>query len=208
MILKKFILSLLIISLCTGCGTLDPYSRSVLATESGAAIGGTFGAALGDHLGGYNGSFWGSMIGSVAGAAVGAAAASSINKQEQEYAWVERYPAPELVIKDILLTDNNGNQCIDAGEACQITFVIVNQGDANARDVEVVLRTKGTAKKIRLSPPVEIGTISPDEEINYTVQARASLQLKTGEAKFEVYLKERGEEATIKETFAICTQGR
>lgn len=206
--LKNLIFSWLIISLCTGCGTLDPYSRSALATQGGAMVGGTVGAALGDHLGGYHGSFWGSMIGSVAGAAVGAAAASNINKQQQEYTWVERFPAPELVVKDILLTDANGNQCIDAGESCQITFVIVNEGDANARYVEVVIRPKGTAKQIRLSAPVRIDRISPDEEISYTVQAQASPKLKTGDAKFEIYLKEDGDEATVKETFAICTRGR
>ena len=60
----------------SSCATMDSYTRTSVATHSGAIIGGGFGAALGDHIGGSNGSFWGSMIGSVAGIAVGAAAAS------------------------------------------------------------------------------------------------------------------------------------
>lgn len=197
----------LAISLCTGCATMDPGARTALATQSGVIIGGAFGSAIGDQIGGYHGSFWGSMVGSVAGAAVGAAAASSHAKRDQMNSRVYMSPAPALVIKDIILQDRNGNQCIDAGELCQITFLIRNEGNANALQVEPVIKAKGNAKKIRLSPPLRIARICPDEEITYTVQAYASEKLKSGEAKFEIYLKERDENATPKEQFAICTQG-
>ena len=207
MILKKMISGWLAVSLCTGCATMDPAARTALATQSGAVVGGAFGSALGDQLGGYHGSFWGSMLGSVAGAAVGAAAASNSAKREQMNSRVYMSPAPTLVIKDIILKDRNGNQCIDAGEPCQITFVIANEGDANAMYVEPVIKAKGNAKKIRLSPPVRIARICPEEKISYTVQAQASEKLKNGEAEFEIYLRESGENATPKEQFAICTRG-
>lgn len=207
MIIKKFIMGWLILGLCTGCATMDPASRSALATQSGAVVGGAFGSALGDQIGGYHGSFWGSVLGSVAGAAVGAAASSNMNKREQMNSRVYLSPAPTLVIKDILLKDQNGNECIDAGESCQITFIIANYGDGNAMYVEPVIRPKGNAKKIRLSPPVRITRINPEEEISYTVQAHASEKLKTGEAEFEIYLKESGREATQEEKFVICTRG-
>lgn len=185
---------------------MDPAARTALATQSGAVVGGAFGSALGDQLGGYHGSFWGSMLGSVAGAAVGAAAASNSAKRDRMNSQVYISPAPALAIEDILLRDRNGNQCIDAGESCQITFIIINEGDADARYVEPVIKPKGNAKKIRLSAPVRIDRISPEEEISYTVQAHASEKLKSGEAEFEIYLKEGGENATPKERFAVCTR--
>lgn len=207
MIFKKLIFGWLLISLCSGCATMDPAARTALATQSGAVVGGAFGSALGDQIGGYHGSFWGSMLGSVAGAAVGAAAASNGAKRDRMNSQVYMSPASMLVIEDILLRDRNGNQCIDAGESCQITFIIANRGDAQAMYVEPVIKPKGNAKKIRLSGPVRIARIRPDEEISYTVQAHASEKLKSGEAEFEIYLKEGGENATAKEQFAICTHG-
>ena len=62
--------------LCSGCATMSPYTRTSVATQSGAIIGGSVGAALGDRIDGHRGSFWGSMLGSVAGLAAGAAASS------------------------------------------------------------------------------------------------------------------------------------
>ena len=199
----------------SSCATMDSYTRSSVATQSGAIIGGGFGAALGDHIGGSNGSFWGSMIGSVAGIAVGAAAASSYDKAtdthpvtaDRHISRVQYEPAVSLVIRDILLKDRNGNQTINAGEHCQITFIIENDGERPAYQVYPILKAKGNAKKIRLSSPKSIQRISNSDKISYTVQAYASEKRKTGVAEFEITLEDGQGNSLCEETFSVRTQG-
>ena len=76
---KAICLGSAIAILCSSCATMDRPTRTTVATQTGAIVGGTFGSAIGDQIGGYNGSFWGSMLGSVAGIALGAAIASNPN---------------------------------------------------------------------------------------------------------------------------------
>lgn len=185
---------------------MDRQTRTSVATQTGAIVGGTFGAALGDHIGGRHGSFWGSMLGSVAGIAVGAAAAN--HQPDTQVSRVAIQPAPSLLIKDIILKDWNGNRCIDAGEGCQITFIIVNNGDLAAHNVTPRIKAKGNAKKIRLSAPAGIRQITLNDEISYTVQARASESLKTGSADFEIRMEDGHGNELCKEQFSVCTQGR
>lgn len=196
--------------LCSSCATMDQQTRTSVATQTGAIVGGTFGAALGDHIDGNRGSFWGSMLGSLAGIAVGAAVASSGQQPhtDQQVSRVAIQPAPFLLIKDIILKDRNGNQCIDAGEGCQITFILVNNGDLAAHNVTPRIKAKGNAKKIRLSAPVSIRRITLDDEISYTVQARASESLKTGSADFEIRMEDGQGNELCKEQFSVCTRGR
>lgn len=206
---KAICLGCAIAMLGSSCATMDRPTRTAVATQTGAIVGGTFGSAIGDQMGGYNGSFWGSMLGSVAGIAVGAAIASAPNNQEakQQISRIEMKPAPAIVIKDIILKDENGNQTIDAGEKCQISFIIINNGDAVAHQVIPYIKTHGNAKKIKLSAPVSIQQISTEDEISYTVQARASEKLKTGTAEFEVTLVDGADNELCGEQFSIPTQG-
>ena len=199
----------------SSCATMDSYTRTSVATQSGAILGGGFGAALGDHIDGDRGSFWGSLIGSVAGIAVGAAAASSYDKAKDSHpetdnrriSRVQYEPAVSLVIRDIMLKDRNGNQTIDAGEHCQITFIIENDGEKPAYQVYPTIKAKGNAKKIRLSTPKSIQRISNSDKISYTVQAHASDKLKTGIAEFEIALEDGQGNSLCEETFSIRTRG-
>lgn len=206
-IAKALSLGYLVSILCSSCATMDRSTRINVATQTGAIVGGGFGAALGDHIGGHNGSFWGSMLGSVAGIAAGAAIASADRQPDKQISRVQIEPMPSLAIKDIILKDRNGNQCIDTGEACQITFIIVNNGDMAAHNVTPRIKAKGNAKKIRLSPPASIQRITLDDEISYTVQARASESLKSGSANFEVSMTDGEGYELCQEQFSVCTRG-
>ncbi|MDO4755474.1 MAG: hypothetical protein Q4A54_03955 [Parabacteroides sp.] len=194
--------------LLSSCATMSPSSRTSVATQSGAIVGGTFGAALGDHIGGHNGSFWGSMIGSVAGIAAGAAASSAYNNHaNKQVSRVDRQPMPSLVIRDIMLKDQNGDQCINANEHCQIIFIIENDGDCPAENVTPYLKAKGNAKKIQLSAPKSIHRITRKDKISYTVQAYGTEKLKSGLAEFEITLKDENKNELFKETFTVNTIG-
>ena len=213
-IIKTVSIGCVISMLCSGCATMSPSTRTSVATQSGAIIGGSFGAALGDRIDGHRGSFWGSMLGSVAGIAAGAAASSAYNNNannnynnNRHISRIERQPSSSLAIRDIVLKDQNGNQCLDAGEHCQITFIIENDGDIPAQHVTPYIKGKGNAKKVRLSSPTSIQRITNKDRISYTVQAYGTDKLKGGFADFEITLEDGNGNELCVEQFSIRTQG-
>ena len=206
--------------LCNGCASMNPATRAQVATQSGMMLGSGFGAVLGDQIDSRNGSFWGSLLGGAAGLAIGAAAASSYDQQQkseaqQEYTYSDNNPrrisrvnyeqGPELTISDIMLRDRNGNQRIDAGEDCQISFIIENVGNRPAYDVRPPLKAKGNGKRILLSPPKSIQQIAEGQRISYTVQARATDKLKTGTAEFVIQLEDSRDLILCEESFSVNT---
>lgn len=206
--------------LCNGCASMNPATRAQVATQSGMMLGSGFGAVLGDQIDSHHGSFWGSLIGGAAGLAIGAAAASSYDQQQkseaqQEYTYSDNNPrrisrvnyeqGPELTISDIMLRDRNGNQRIDAGEDCQISFIIENVGNRPAYDVRPSLKAKGNGKRILLSPPKSIQQIAEGQRISYTVQARATDKLKTGTAEFVIQLEDSRDLILCEESFSVNT---
>lgn len=209
--------------ICNGCASMSPATRAQVATQSGMMLGSGFGAVLGDQIDSRNGSFWGSLLGGAAGLAIGAAAASSYDQQQKneaqkEYTHSESNPrrvsrvnyeqGPELTISDIMLRDRNGNQRIDAGEDCQISFIIQNVGNRPAYDVRPSLKAKGNGKRILLSPPKSIQQIAEGQRISYTVQARATDKLKTGTAEFVIQLEDSRDLVLCEEPFSVNTQGK
>lgn len=209
--------------ICNGCASMSPATRAQVATQSGMMLGSGFGAVLGDQIDSRNGSFWGSLLGGAAGLAIGAAAASSYDQQQKneaqkEYTHSESNPrrvsrvnyeqGPELTISDIMLRDRNGNQRIDAGEDCQISFIIQNVGNRPAYDVRPSLKAKGNGKRILLSPPKSIQQIAEGQRISYTVQARATDKLKTGTAEFIIQLEDSRDQILCEEPFSVNTQGK
>ena len=209
--------------LCNGCASMHPATRAQVATQSGLMLGSGFGAALGDQIDSRHGSFWGSLLGGVAGMAIGAAAASSYDKQQKgetqkEHTYSESNPrrvsrvnyeqGPELTISDIMLRDRNGNQRIDAGEDCQISFIIENVGNRPAYDVRPSLKAKGNGKRILLSPPKSIQQIAEGQKISYTVQARATEKLKSGTAEFVILLEDSRDLVLCEEPFSVNTGGK
>lgn len=209
--------------LCNGCASMHPATRAQVATQSGLMLGSGFGAALGDQIDSRHGSFWGSLLGGVAGMAIGAAAASSYEQQQKNEAQkgdthsdsnprrlsrVNYEQGPELTIRDIMLRDRNGNQSIDAGEDCQISFIIHNVGNRPAYDVRPTLKAKGNGKRILLSPPKSIEQIAQGQKISYTVQARATEKLKTGTAEFVIQLEDSRDLVLCEEPFSVNTHGK
>ena len=202
---------------------MSPATRAQVATQSGMMLGSGFGAVLGDQIDSRNGSFWGSLLGGAAGLAIGAAAASSYDQQQKnethkEYTYSESNPrrvsrvnyeqGPELTISDIMLRDRNGNQRIDAGEECQISFIIENVGNRPAYDVRPLLKAKGNGKRILLSPPKSIQQITEGQRISYTVQARATEKLKSGTAEFVIQLEDSRDQVLCEEPFSVNTYGQ
>lgn len=192
--------------ICTGCGTMDQTSRTIVGSQLGSLAGTVAGGVVGHSIGGYRGENIGTFVGSAAGGILGAVAASSPDRRSQNGQVVQ--PLPYLLIEDIYLENKNENQTIEAGESCRLTFIILNDSRQTAYNVEPVLKGKKGARYLKLSPPVTIRQLGAHERVSYTVTVQASPKLKNGEATFSVRLKDTNGFLTEKETFTIPTRTR
>lgn len=209
---KNWIVYLMISVLCTGCATMDPTSRTIVGSQVGMLAGTVTGAVIGHSVGGYRGEALGSFVGSVGGTIAGAAIASSQNQnQRNNNSGNRRYEdrsyqyRPYVVIEDIYLEDRNGNQMIDAGETCRLSFILRNDGSQPVYSIEPVIKTEGS-KHLKLSNPAIIREIRPNGRISYTITVYAGPKLKSGEATFSIRLKGSDGYLTDKETFNVPTR--
>lgn len=206
--IKNWLLLLAFSLFYTGCATMDPASRTMVGSQVGMLAGTVTGAVIGHSIGGYRGEAIGSFVGSVGGTVLGAAAASSQNQRNNAVTRESgrSYDRPYVVIEDIYLEDRNGNQMIDAGETCRISFIIRNEGRQAAYGVEPVVKMESGTKHLKLSPPAIIREIRPHGRVSYTITVHAAPKLKSGEATFSIRLKDSDGYLTDKETFQVPTR--
>ena len=161
--------------LLTGCGSMDQASRTLVGAQIGSLAGGIVGAVIGNNSNRWDGAELGGMIGSLAGGAAGAVigANSGTTPKRQQPSQsnngrliIEVDPnAPVLDIEDVYLEDQNGNQKIDAGESCRLTFIFVNNGKQNAFQVQPVITMSDNGQYLKLSEPTVIQTISDRKSV-------------------------------------------
>lgn len=190
----------------TGCKTMTPQNKQMFAMQTGGMIGSVSGTLLGDRIGGWGGSLIGSVVGGVAGSALGAAAANPYKEQPAQTSRPEEREVPQLVIKDILLTDENRDGTLEAGEHAHLTFIIHNNGSKNIRQLLPALKGKKEAKRIRNSEVIPITNIKPGEEIRYRINLLGSSQLKGGKAVYQISLNDSQGQTLYEEEFSFPTQ--
>lgn len=190
----------------TGCKTMTPQNKQMFAMQTGGMIGSVSGTLLGDRIGGWGGSLIGSVVGGVAGSALGAAAANPYKEQPAQTSRPEEREIPQLVIKDILLTDENRDETLEAGEHAHLTFIIHNNGSKNIRQLLPALKGKKEAKRIRNSEVIPITNIKPGEEIRYRINLLGSSQLKEGKAVYQISLNDSQGQTLYEEEFSFPTQ--
>lgn len=193
--------------LCSSCKTMTPQNKQMFAMQTGGMIGSVSGSLIGDRIGGWGGSLIGSVVGGVAGSALGAAAANPYKEQpKQSHVEEERYE-PKLVVQDILLTDENRNRILEAGEHAHLTFIIHNNGSRDISQITPTLKGKKEAKRIRNSELISISHIKPGEEIRYRVNLLGSSQLKEGKAIYQICLNDNQGRTLYEEDFSFPTKG-
>lgn len=190
----------------TGCKTMTPQNKQMFAMQTGGMIGSVSGTLLGDRIGGWGGSLIGSVVGGVAGSALGAAAANPYKEQPAQTSRPEEREIPQLVIKDFLLTDENRDETLEAGEHAHLTFIIHNNGSKNIRQLLPALKGKKEAKRIRNSEVIPITNIKPGEEIRYRINLLGSSQLKEGKAVYQISLNDSQGQTLYEEEFSFPTQ--
>lgn len=217
--MKKVILSMMIsLLILTGCGSMKNMSSedrvgfgAQIGSFVGWLFGGLIGEAINDERGGEIGSFIGTAVGGVAGASIAASTEEETRMERNrpaKYTPSSHALLPDLHIEDILLVEDSisCNQKIDAGETCQISFVIVNSSFQDAVDVVPIVKVE-EGEHLVLSAPVKIPRVSHDDCITYEVTVYASPELQTGKAVFSVRLEEGRGNGTDEEIFTAETVG-
>lgn len=194
--------------LCSSCKTMTPQNKQMFAMQTGGMIGSVSGSLVGDRIGGWGGSLIGSVVGGVAGSALGAAAANPYKTQPQQNNVPEERHEPQLVIRDILLTDENKNGILEAGEHAHLTFIIQNNSSRNITQITPQLKGKKEAKRIRNSETISISHIKPGEEIRYRVNLLGTSQLKEGKAVYQIRLEDNQGQDLYEEDFSFPTNKR
>lgn len=190
----------------TSCKTMTPQNKQMFAMQTGGMIGSVSGTLIGDRIGGWGGSLIGSVVGGVAGSALGAAAANPYREQSMQTDLPEERDIPKLIIRDILLTDENKNGILEAGEHAYLTFIIHNNGSKNIQQILPAIKGKKEAKRIRNSEVIPITNVKPGEEIRYRINLLGSQQLKDGKAIYRISLNDSQGQTLYEEEFSFSTQ--
>ena len=110
---------------------------------------------------------------------IGFAAAFEPNYYPSEGYWFEPY---------VIYTDSNNNDTIEAGEKCQITFDVENNGNKAITNITPILELTAENKGIKIGNPRKIGRLSAKGKITYSVPVNGTSHLKDGVAEFRAYV--------------------
>lgn len=163
---------------------------------TGAAIGGVIGSVVGANSNSAYGSTIGSIIGTVAGAAIGNAvskkSSGNILGSILGAGLVDSNnsaAASPLSLTNFRLVDSNNNQAIDAGETCQITFEIVNNGNTAVSNITPVLGLVEKVKGLTVGNVKQIDSLPAKSKVAYSIPVVATSHLKNGTASFCAYVQ-------------------
>ncbi len=104
---------------------------------------------------------------------------------------------PDLIITGEKFVDENGNNFIDAGESCNIIFVVQNIGKGTAKDVKVKTSLKEqTVSGLGFEKVISLGDIPANGTKQVGIPITGELGLENGFAEFQVdVIEQRGFDA-------------
>lgn len=91
---------------------------------------------------------------------------------------------PDLVIRDIIFTDENANRIINSNELNEISLKLVNEGKGVAEGVTFRVATKTKVPGLSFIPEHQLGNISPGESVDIKIPLRSDMSLQTSSAEF------------------------
>jgi hypothetical protein len=113
---------------------------------------------------------------------------------------------PELQVRDNLtFIDENGNNYIDRGEACVISFTVENVGKYPAKGITVTPEELNNIGGLRLSPKVRVGDIPPGANRTVQVGLAAEDDLEEGTASLIFRIYEDGVYKNLSVVYAVGT---
>lgn len=91
---------------------------------------------------------------------------------------------PDLLIRDIIFTDENSNRIINSDERNEISLKLVNEGKGVAEGVIFRVSTRNPGPGMSYTPEFKIGDISPGKQVDIKVPITTDMTLQTGTAEF------------------------
>ena len=119
----------------------------------------------------------------------GKSASKKINVSPASVAIVK--DLPDLIITGEVFSDKNGNNMIDANEACSIDLNVENIGKGVAQDVKIVMSLKGNnIQGLNFSREFSMGNIYSETKKPVNLPVYGNLGLQDGMAEFLIEVKE------------------
>lgn len=89
---------------------------------------------------------------------------------------------PLLEVSNIMFTDANGNNRIDANEECFVTFDLTNNGKGNALNLKVDVNNKSNITGLIYNKSIDVGKIEPGKIKTVIIPISGAMQLTSGKA--------------------------
>ena len=97
---------------------------------------------------------------------------------------------PKLECTNLKFQESDGNKRLDAGETATISFDVLNKGKGTANSLTMIVKEKNSITGIDAIYEKDIQSISPKGTHHVSIKLSANMQLKTGEAYYEIDIME------------------
>jgi len=97
---------------------------------------------------------------------------------------------PKLECTNLKFQESDGNKRLDAGETATISFDVLNKGKGTANSLTMTVKEKNSITGIDAIYEKDIQSISPKGTHHVSIKLSANMQLKTGEAYYEIDIME------------------
>ena len=97
---------------------------------------------------------------------------------------------PKLTVKQVIFSDKNQNELIDANEESRITLKIQNDGNGPAYGLKVDVFEKNNLKGLSFDTKKIIRKLNPKETTEINIPIKSNMSLKSALAEFEINISE------------------
>lgn len=132
---------------------------------------------------------------------------SSQEISASQLAGVTTEEKPDIEIRNISLTDEDGDGVLSAGEACKVTFEIMNNSDEALGDITPTVTETTANKYVKVSENIAVTSIAAGTGIRYTATVLGTSRLKDGEITVTIGVLHGGVEVSSQtRSFNITTK--
>ncbi|HAN76856.1 MAG TPA: hypothetical protein DCQ31_03295, partial [Bacteroidales bacterium] len=99
---------------------------------------------------------------------------------------------PNLIITNIVFTDTDKNNRLDAEESGKITFTVLNNGKGTSFNTKLQIFETTGLRGLLFEQEIALGDLAPDNNKSVTVAITAARDISTSQAKFAFQVSEAG----------------
>ena len=111
-----------------------------------------------------------------------------------------------IELDNFIYSDSNNNDIIEAGEKCQISFEVENEGDKAVTNITPILELIEQNKGIKIGNPTKISKLSAKSKATYSIPVYGTSHLKDGEVEFRAYVIDDNGNTSESREFTLPTK--